>query len=105
MEHSQIKSELEVLANMKNGSKKKVEIIGLESNSYTQVRVRDIERGKGWCEMTQRYIGHSYSYRNADADCKDGSKAYGWRKDKGINYGYGDEYVIHRKNLELIINQ
>lgn len=77
----------------------KVEIISFEPNSYTKVRVRDIERGRGWCAITQRYIGHSYAYRNPDADCKDGTPAYGWRKDKGINYGYGDEHIIHRNNL------
>jgi hypothetical protein len=103
MKHSEIKSELEVIATMKSGNKKKVEIIGFEPNSYTKIRVKDIDRGKGWCEMTQRYIGYSYSYRNPDADLKDGTKAYGWRKDKGINYGYGDEYIVHRENLELII--
>ena len=101
MEHSQIKSELEVLAILKTGRKKRVEIIGLEPNSYTRVRVRDIDRGKGWCEMTQRYIGHSYSYRNPDG----GTGAKGWRKDKGVNNAFGDEYVIHRKNLKLIVKQ
>ena len=78
-----------------------VEIIGLEPSSYTRVRVRDIERGKGWSSMMNKYVGHSSFYANPDA----GTGAKGWRKDKGINNAYGDEYVIHRKNLELIVNQ
>ena len=78
---------------------KKVEIVDFKEGSRTKVRVTDADRGKGWCESTQRYVGYTYTYRNPDADSADGTPAYGRAWKEGVNYGFGEEFVVHRDKL------
>ena len=61
-------------------------IINKLEHSYTKVYVKDIDRGPGWDENTQTYKGCKFKG--------------GWGR--GQNHGYGDEHIIHIKDLTII---
>ncbi len=61
-----------------------VEILGFLLKSRTRVTVKDICRGPGWDEETQKYAGVKVPG--------------GWYR--GQNYGYSQQFVTHLKNLE-----
>ena len=65
--------------------KGKYEIICQAENSRVRFEVKDIDRGPGWSEAKQTYVG--VKVRN------------GWYR--GENYCFGEMYIIHKKNLNL----
>ncbi len=83
MKHKNIKSG--ILA-IHIESQTKVEIMGFKENSRTIVNVKDTDRGKGWCENKQEYIG--YFVPN------------GWCR--GENFAYGTWHEVHIKSIEQI---
>ena len=64
----------------------KYEVIKRDAKRYTIYTIIDIDRGQGWCELTQTYKG----VKNPS----------GWSR--GQNYGYDQEITTHRSNLKLI---
>jgi len=64
----------------------KYKVLGKQENSRTLFEIEDIDRGKGWCSDTKKYIG--VSMKN------------GWYL--GKNNDYGITLVTHKKNLNLI---
>ena len=64
----------------------KYEVVKRDAKRYTIYTIRDIDRGQGWCELTQTYKG----VRNSS----------GWFR--GQNYSYDEEIITHRSNLKLI---
>lgn len=64
----------------------KYKIIGFTPKSRTMVEIEDIDRGAGWDEDTQTYIGVK-------------TKG-GWFR--GENKGFGDRHIVHRKTLTPI---
>lgn len=83
--YKDIKSGLSVIVQGSDGSIWKGLLLRKVENSYTKVVVMDIERGKGWDENTQKYVG--YKVGN------------GWAR--GQNYDYGKEFELHIKNLSI----
>lgn len=61
-------------------------ILGLEPQSRTKVRIKDVDRGAGHNAALDRFTGIIIES--------------GWYR--GENYGYGDELICHRKRLALI---
>lgn len=64
----------------------KYEVVKRDAKRYTIYTIRDIDRGQGWCELTQTYKGVSNSS--------------GWFR--GQNYSYDEEIITHRSKLKLI---
>tara|TARA_R100001463_G_C3517448_1_gene220515 strand:- start:406 stop:651 length:246 start_codon:yes stop_codon:yes gene_type:complete len=64
----------------------KYEVVKRDAKRYTIYTIRDIDRGQGWCELTQTYKG----VRNSS----------GWFR--GQNYSYDEEIITHRSKLKLI---
>jgi|SRR5690554_978619 len=61
-------------------------VVGVEPNSKTLVIVEDIDRGKGWCKDTGKYIGVS--------------NGNGWYL--GKNNCFGMKTTVHIKQLEIL---
>jgi len=87
MEYIEIEPDLLVSSKKHNIIKGK--IIRKLEHSYTKVEVKDIDRGPGWNEKTQTYKGCKFKG--------------GWGR--GQNYGFGDEHIIHIKDLTIINKQ
>ena len=64
----------------------KYEVVKRDAKRYTIYTIIDIDRGQGWCKLTQTYKG--------------GKTPSGWSR--GQNYGYDQEITTHRSNLKLI---
>jgi hypothetical protein len=64
----------------------KYEVVKRDAKRYTIYTIIDIDRGQGWCELTQTYKG----VKNPS----------GWSR--GQNYDYDQEITTHRSNLKLI---
>ena len=71
----------------------KYEVVKRDAKRYTIYTIIDIDRGQGWCELTQTYKGVRKSLGKGDL-CS------GWSR--GQNYGYNQEITTHRSNLKLI---
>lgn len=67
---------------------RRLEIMGFYGGSQTRVLLKDLDRGKGWDEISKSYKG-----------C---SRSGGWFK--GKNYSYGETLQLHRKHLTKLIN-
>ena len=59
------------------------EIIARAERSRTKFVIRDIDKGKGWCDNTMTYKGIKVKK--------------GWYL--GKNYSYGEKLVVHQKTL------
>ena len=55
----------------------------------TMFKIKDIDRGSGWCEIKKDYIG-----------VKKYSKCGGVIWCRGQNFDYGIEIVVHKKDLQ-----
>lgn len=76
----------------------KAEIVASVANSRMWYIVRDIDRGAGWDEKTQSYVG----VRSITFD-KDGAvNGGGWGR--GQNYGFGNEYEVHASKITPVNN-
>lgn len=64
-------------------------VLAKEVNSRTLLTIKDIDKGKGWCEATKKYIGVAIPN--------------GWYR--GQNNDYGIELIGHIKNLKEIPNE
>tara|TARA_Y100001980_G_C14313552_1_gene136799 strand:- start:335 stop:583 length:249 start_codon:yes stop_codon:yes gene_type:complete len=66
----------------------KYKVLSKQENSRTLFQIQDIDRGRGWCEDTKKYVGVSMPN--------------GWYL--GKNNDYGITLVTHKKHLNLIPN-
>jgi hypothetical protein len=64
-------------------------VIAKQPNSRTLFEIEDVDKGKGWCEATKKYIG--VSVKN------------GWYR--GNNLDYGNKIIRHIKHLKIIVNE
>ena len=94
MLHKDIQPEISVTYNGKHW-KTTVLILHFLPKSKTQVMVRDIDRGRGWDEISESYKG----YYARGGNCATGT----WIR--GQNHGYTDEFKVHIKELEPINTQ
>lgn len=71
----------------------RVEVVSVAPNSRTKVAVKCLDRGEGWCEKTQSYIGVTEKYINHR-----GETCTSWYKGKNKQYGFVD--TVHIKTLK-----
>jgi len=64
-------------------------VIAKQPNSRTLLLLEDIDRGKGWCDATKKYVGVK--------------TPNGWYR--GQNYDYGNQIIRHKKHLNLISDE
>ncbi len=64
----------------------KYKVVKRDAKRYTIYTIVDIDKGQGWCELTQAYKGVKIPS--------------GWSR--GQNQGYDKETITHRSNLNLI---
>lgn len=83
MEHKDVKSGLTVSCDKLGVFSG--EIIGFVEGSYTKVKIVDNYRGHGFDNKTQTFKGVK--------------KGRAWVR--GENKGYGQEHIVHRKELTL----
>ena len=72
-------------------------VIGIAPNSRTLLIVKDIDRGPGWDEEKQKYVGVKH-YKQTPH----GPKQVSW--ERGQNYAFDDkgEQTVHISQLELL---
>ena len=58
-------------------------VLELLPNSRTKYKCKDIDKGKGWCNETRKYVGVKVKG--------------GWYI--GKNYGYGKILTFHKKDI------
>jgi len=92
-----------------------VEIMGKVKGSNTMVNVKEIERGKGWCETKNKYVGYKVAwakgfpyykingtpqsfYQELFEDIDMNLTYRSWSK--GDNKDYGVEHQTHINNLQ-----
>ena len=80
----------------KSGYIRAGEIVSFLPNSRTKVIVRDIDRGAGWSEKEQRYVGVHHSTTDASG------AVVGQSWGRGHNFTYGVEFERHIDKLELM---
>ena len=67
----------------------KYKVISFVSGSRTILEIKDIERGEGWSDYKQDYVGVKHHNTNGEQ--------IGWTRSQ--NHCYGDVLTIHKKFL------
>lgn len=71
----------------------KVAIVGAKSGSKTQVDIRVVQRGQGWCEMTEEYRRYF-----SGATWSPAGRSLHWGLTRVDEYGMTD--TVHIKTLK-----